>query len=106
MTPPREPWSAARLAYTAVQRRAIMQCIHRLNAREEAAIDRAVLWSGGQKLPRPHLRSELRTWFRLRWSYLIAEYEKVLPHVENLPEERVEAIVRWSVMKESAGVGQ
>lgn len=97
----REPWSAARLAYTAVQRRAIMQCIQRLNAREQVAIERAVMWSGIQKLPRPHLRAELRVWFRLRWSYLIAEYEKVLPHVENLPKERVEEIVRRALMMDS-----
>lgn len=80
--------SEAKLAYTAQQRRLIMQCIHRLNAREGRAIDRAVMkmWSG-HTVPRPHLRSQIRAWFRLRWSYLIAEYEKVLPHIEELPDD-------------------
>lgn len=87
----RPKWSAARLAYTAEQRHKIMACIHRLNSREQRAIGAATMPGG---LPRPHLRAELRAWFRLRWSYLIAEYEKVLPHVEELPEDQVEQMVR------------
>lgn len=90
----REKWSETKMAYTADQRRKIMACIHRLNSREGKAIERAVMDCGGSTLPRPHLRVELRAWFRQRWSYLIAEYEKVLPHVEELPEEQVERIVR------------
>lgn len=90
----RVKWSEAKLAYTGMQRRQIMNCIHRLNAREQKAIERATMVCGGQILPRPHLRSELRAWFRQRWSYLMAEYEKVLPHVEELPAAYVERAVR------------
>lgn len=82
---PREKWSAARLAYTEAQRRQIMACIQRLNARESAALKAAQFPCGSRLLPRPYVRQQLRAWFYERWLYLINEYEKVLPHVENLP---------------------
>lgn len=79
-----------------------MACIHRLNAREQRALDAAVLHQGSMTLPRPHVRSQLRAWFRLRWSYLISEYEKVLPHVEELPDAVVADIVREHFMGNDA----
>lgn len=66
-----------RYVYNHTERQAIMSCIHRLNGREHKALDAAVLHQGGANLPKPYLRSQLRAWFRLRWEYLIREYEKV-----------------------------
>lgn len=89
------------MAYTAEQRRQIMACIHRLNRREGEAIDAAVMKQGGQTLPLPYVRQQLRTWFRARWSYLIAEYEKVLPSVDEMPDGLVTMIVRRHLAEEA-----
>jgi hypothetical protein len=79
----REKWSPDRLAYTADQRQKIMACIQRLNTQESRALDRAFFMSGA---PRTYLRQQIRAWYRERWTYLIGEYEKILPHVEELPD--------------------
>lgn len=97
--PKREKWSAARLAYTAEQRKMIMACIQRHNWREKFALERAVIDCGGRTLPRPHLREQIRAWYRERWSYLLREYEKILPHVDELPDEQVAHIVKNALME-------
>lgn len=79
----REKWSEERLASTAEQRSQIIECLKRLKIRENRALDNALLWQGGCVVARP-FHPHLRAWFHLRWEYLIAEYEKVLPHVEEL----------------------
>jgi hypothetical protein len=71
-------WSVAKLAYTALQRSDIMKCIQRLNGRESAALQRV-------DLKHVQVRKQIRAWFYDRWSYLLEEYEKVLPHVDELP---------------------
>jgi hypothetical protein len=73
----REKWSALKLAHTQYQRTRIMACIQRLNAQEKKAIDRAVMVCGSQTLPRPHLRQQIRAWYRTLWEELVCEYEKV-----------------------------
>lgn len=100
----REKWTKVKLAHTREQRERIMACIRRLNSREARAIDAAVLWQGSGKLPRPHLRAELRQWFRLRWVYLLSEYEKILPHVEELEDAAaVKEIIRGHLMRLDGG---
>lgn len=74
----REKWSAAKLAYTEVQRSMIMRCIHALNRREGEILRRV-------ELELPEVRQQIRRWYRERWEYLLQEYEKVLPHVDELP---------------------
>lgn len=98
-------WSAERLAYTEVQRRKIMDCIHRHNRRESKAIERAVVECGSRTLPAPHLREQIRAWYRERWSYLIREYEKILPRVDELPDEQVEHIVKNALMERDEAHG-
>lgn len=95
----REKWSEDKLKHTAAVRCQIMACIQRLNARESKAIERAVVRQGGSLLPRPHLRSQIRAWYYQRWDYLLREYEAILPHVDNLPDERVASIVKNYLMK-------
>lgn len=73
------------MAYTGAQRSQIMACIQRLNVREDEALAKAVLRDGHRLLPRPYVRQQLRRWFRQRWEYLVSEYEKVLPHIEEIP---------------------
>lgn len=87
-------WSEAKLAYTAAERAKIMACIQRLNAREAKMLEVCVLRTTHGDLPRPHQRAQIREWYHQRWSYLLGEYEKILPHVSNLPEERVETMVK------------
>jgi hypothetical protein len=96
----REKWSALKLAHTKEQRARIMACIQRLNVQEGKAIERAVLRIGEGILPRPHLRAQIRAWYYKRWLYLLGEYEKVLPHVSELPDEVVESAVRRYLMDE------
>jgi hypothetical protein len=74
----RVKWSGEKLAYTHAERERIMACIQRLNVREGKELKRVSLhnYTG---------RAQLRDWFYERWRYLLAEYEKVLPHVEELP---------------------
>lgn len=98
----REKWSDAKLKHTSEQRKKIMACIQRLNTREGKAIERAVMRQGGGTLPRPYLRSQIRYWYRQRWSYLISEYEAILPHVEELPPEKVAYIVKGYLMGEDS----
>lgn len=92
-------WDEARLAHTAGVRRQIMACIQRQNGREAKALERAVLQQGTSPLPRPHLRRQIREWYRERWLYLLGEYEKVLPHVSELPEEIANRIVRQHMIE-------
>lgn len=96
-----EKWSALKLAYTREQRRAIMACIQRLNGQEKKAIKRAVIMQGTVVLPRPHLRQQIRAWYHKHWEYLLGEYEKVLPHVSELPDEIVESAVRRYLHEEA-----
>lgn len=98
----REKWSALKLAHTRDQRARIMSCIYRLNIRETKAIERAVLVIGGQTLPRPFLREQIRSWYYALWKQLLAEYEAVLPHVSELPDETVEYAVRKYLFDEAA----
>lgn len=77
-TPTREKWSAVKLAYTAEQRFKIMDAIQRNNRDQTAALGRVSLLY-------PAVRQNIRDWYRERWEYLLAEYEKVLPHVDELP---------------------
>lgn len=74
----RDKWSAVRLAYSADQRRNILACIKRLNGFETDALRRIPLQNDD-------VRRAVRCWYRERWSYLLREYEKVLPRVEELP---------------------
>ena len=67
-----------RYAYDHAERQAIMKCIQRLNARESKALEAAMFDCGSQRLPRCYLREQLRSWFRERWSYLVAEHERVV----------------------------
>lgn len=102
---PREPWTAARLKHSAEQRMKIMACIQRLNNREAKAIDRAVMRTVSRDgtiqytLPRPHLREQIRAWYRERWEYLVREYEAILPHVTELPSDYVEGVVKAAPME-------
>ena len=73
-------WDAARLAYTAEQRTQIMKCIQRLNTHESHALGR-IAWD------KPAVRAAVRDWFYAHWRYLVKEYETVLPHVDELPDE-------------------
>lgn len=98
---PREKWSALKLAHTKVQRAQIMACIQRLNCQEQRAIDRATLAIGDAILPRPNLRKQIREWYRKHWLYLLGEYEKILPHVSELPDEMIEGAVRKALMEEA-----
>jgi hypothetical protein len=98
-TLPREPWSDAKLKHTEEVRRKIMACIQRLNARETKALARAVLRHGNRgPIPRPYLRQQIRAWYNARWEYLLREYEAILPHVDELPPEKVAAIVKGHLM--------
>lgn len=74
----RDKWSAAKLAYTEAQRSKIMECIRHLNRREAEILRRV-------ELELPEVRQQIRRWYRERWEYLLQEYEKVLPHVDELP---------------------
>jgi hypothetical protein len=94
----REKWTADKLKHTEQVRGQIMACIHRLNAKEAKSIYRAVTRQGGSTLPRPYLRQQIRYWYRQRWDYLISEYEAILPHVEELPDEQVASIVKCHLM--------
>jgi len=91
-------WDSARMAYSALQRRQIMDCIQRLNAREAKVLGRVVMHLTGS-----NLRQEISAWYRLRWSYLLGEYEKVLPHVTELPVETADYMVRNQMAEEAAG---
>lgn len=71
-------WSAAKLAYTAEQRSRIMHMIRFTNNRESEAL-------AGVSLHYPEVRQQIRDWYRQRWNYLLWEYERVLPHVDELP---------------------
>lgn len=77
-----------------------MACIQRLNDKEYKAIERAVLRQHNWTLPRPHLRFEIREWYRARWNYLLSEYEAILPHVEELPDDKVASIIKSHLMGE------
>lgn len=96
--PMREKWSELKLKHTSAQRKKIMACIRRLNDHESCVIGRAVIRQGGQSLPLPHTRAQIREWFRARWTYLLSEYEAILPHVDELPDEKVKGIVRSYLM--------
>lgn len=82
----RVKWSAARLAYTVEQRRSIMACIQRLNARQGRAVPHLSYGTSSERIYDPKVRDQIRAWYYERWLYLIREYEKVLPHVDELPE--------------------
>lgn len=98
--PAREKWTDVKLKHTAAVRSQIMSCIQRLNAREHSAIERAVLnFGNGHSLPMPNLRADIRRWYHQRWLYLLSEYEAILPHVEELPDEQVASIVRAHLME-------
>ena len=71
-------WSAAKLAYTDAQRSKIMASIHHHNRRESHALNQV-------SLEYPAVRRATRAWYRERWLYLAGEYERVLPHVYELP---------------------
>lgn len=90
----REKWSALKLEETRLQRARIMAYIRRNDERERFSLERAVMEQGGRMLPRPHLRDQIRRWYRLRWEYLMSEYEKALPHVDELPDEEVALAIR------------
>jgi hypothetical protein len=94
----RQVWNDARLKHTAEVRQKIMACIQRLNTHESKAISRATMRTGSVTLPRPYLRQQIRSWYYQRWSYLIAEYEAILPNVEELPPEKVASIVKSYLM--------
>lgn len=102
MNAPREKWSALKLAHTGEQRARIMAFIQRLNAREGKAIDRAVLVMSGQTLPRPFLRAQIRSWYYSLWKQLLTEYEAMMPHVSELPDEVVARAVRKYIIDEDA----
>lgn len=92
-------WDEQRLRHTAAVRKDIMACIQRLNTREHLAISRAVMKQGGTALPRPNLRAQIREWYRERWTYLLSEYEAILPHVNELPPAYVEQAVKHALME-------
>lgn len=94
----RAKWSEDKLKHSALVRSNIMSCIQRLNAHEHSAIERAVMRHGGHSLPLPHLRQDIRRWYYQRWLYLMSEYEAILPHVDNLPDETVAYIVKGHLM--------
>jgi hypothetical protein len=50
----------------------------RLDFREKAALNQAVLWQGHNCLPRPHVREKLRDWFYDRRGYLLGFYRGVM----------------------------
>lgn len=78
--PLRTKWSVAKLAYTAQQRNKIMESIRSHNQREKLALEAV-------PLDYPWVRAQIRDWFFIRWRDMLSEYERVLPHVDELPEE-------------------
>ena len=54
-----------------------MRCINRLNQYESNTLART-------SLAYPEVRAAQRDWFYARWRYLLAEYEKVPPHIDGV----------------------
>jgi len=67
------------MAYSAEQRSLIMKCIQRNNHLESRALEVV-------SLDYPEVRAQIRAWFYERWLYLLKEYERVLPHIEEIPD--------------------